>query len=151
MRLEGYTQDVGVLLQLRGLQWGMVAPGESQEMTPQEVGVPPWASVPECFIGGVVVTKLVLQGSSEATHSGCSAGAEPLQVSPSDSTPDTPIHKHPRWTMWQEQDKKLPSSSRVPLVPSFAKVQHCIHCGKEMCKEAKIPFSQNRYREHVLS
>lgn len=38
MRLEGYTQGAGVLLQLRGLQWGMVAPGESQEMTPRKLG-----------------------------------------------------------------------------------------------------------------
>ena len=112
---------------------------------PQEAGVPQWASVPECFICGVVVTKLVLQGSSGATHSGCSASAEPLKVSPSDFTPDTPIHKHPQWTVWQGQGKKLRSSSSVPLVPSFAKVQHCTPCGKEMCKEAKIPLSQSRY------
>ena len=29
---------------------------------PQEAGVPPWASVPECLICGAVVTKLVLRG-----------------------------------------------------------------------------------------
>ena len=38
MRLEGCTQGVGVLLQLRGLQWGMFPPGESQEMTPRKLG-----------------------------------------------------------------------------------------------------------------
>lgn len=111
--------------------WPTVGDACSRGVTgndPQEVGVPPCASVPECLICGAVVTKLVLQESLEAAHSGSSAGTEPLQVSPSDSTSDTPVHKHPRWTMWQEQEKSslpppvfvwcllLPKSSTVLTV-----------------------------------
>lgn len=96
MRLEGCTQAVGVLLQLHGLQWGVFASGESQEVTPRKLG---------SHRGLLSLNALSVCGSHQTCcrgprglHSGCSGSAEPLQVSPSDFTPDpntqTPTMDH---------------------------------------------------------
>lgn len=140
----GLHQGAGVLLQLRGLQWGMkvCSRGESQEVNPRKLGSHHGllSLNANLWCGGHPASAT---GVSEATHSGCSAEAEPLKC-PHLTPPQTPQYTNTDGPCGRSREK-APFLLQGSSGAFFAKVQHCIHCGKEMCKEAKIPLSQSRY------